>query len=184
MSKENNYNMVREFHTKFAVDPIPFVKSFPLRVELIREESAELEAAVLARDEVGIVDALTDLLYVIYGSFISFDLNVEWIDEDPTITENFDIERLAGLVDSYVEDLYAKSNADEILTVMSDMGRYIYTVGTGLGNDLDGAFAEVHRSNMSKLDDDGKPVKRTDGKILKGPNYTPPNLSPFIPDVD
>ena len=48
------------------------------------------------------------------------------------------------------------------------------------GMDIDGAFREVHRSNMSKLGEDGKPIKRDDGKVLKGPNFTPPNLKPFI----
>lgn len=42
------------------------------------------------------------------------------------------------------------------------------------------AFNEVHRSNMSKLDENGKPVIREDGKILKGPNYFPPNLGQFV----
>ena len=37
-------------------------------------------------------------------------------------------------------------------------------------------LSEVHRSNMSKLGEDGKPIYREDGKILKGPNYTPPDL--------
>ena len=40
----------------------------------------------------------------------------------------------------------------------------------------DAALAEVHRSNMSKLGEDGRPVYREDGKIMKGPNYSPPNL--------
>lgn len=39
------------------------------------------------------------------------------------------------------------------------------------------AFRRVHKSNMSKLGDDGKPVRREDGKILKGPNYAPPDMS-------
>lgn len=42
------------------------------------------------------------------------------------------------------------------------------------------AMEEVHRSNMSKLGADGKPIYRADGKILKGPNYTPPNLEQFV----
>lgn len=42
--------------------------------------------------------------------------------------------------------------------------------------DLDEAMQRVHRSNMSKLGEDGKPIYREDGKILKGPNYQPPNL--------
>lgn len=39
------------------------------------------------------------------------------------------------------------------------------------------AFRRVHKSNMSKLGDDGKPIKREDGKILKGPNYKAPDMS-------
>jgi hypothetical protein len=41
-------------------------------------------------------------------------------------------------------------------------------------------FLEVHRSNMSKLGEDGKPIKREDGKILKGPNYSPADLLPIL----
>lgn len=46
--------------------------------------------------------------------------------------------------------------------------------------DFEGAFKEVHRSNMSKLDDNGKPIRRADGKVLKGPNYSPANMEPYI----
>ena len=49
-----------------------------------------------------------------------------------------------------------------------------------IGMDFNGAFAEVHRSNMSKLGLDGKPCKRADGKILKGPNYSPANMEAFV----
>ena len=42
---------------------------------------------------------------------------------------------------------------------------------------LDEAIDRVHKSNMSKLDEDGNPIYREDGKVLKGPNYKPPNLS-------
>jgi predicted HAD superfamily Cof-like phosphohydrolase len=51
----------------------------------------------------------------------------------------------------------------------------------GMGEIKDVAFAEVHRSNMSKLGPDGKPVLRADGKIGKGPNYEPPHLNQFLP---
>ena len=46
--------------------------------------------------------------------------------------------------------------------------------------DLEQALRRVHKSNMSKLGDDGKPVKRKDGKVLKGPNYKPPDLSDLV----
>lgn len=42
------------------------------------------------------------------------------------------------------------------------------------------AFRRVHASNMSKLGDDGKPVRREDGKVLKGPNYAPPVLTDLV----
>ena len=45
-----------------------------------------------------------------------------------------------------------------------------------MGIELDYCFDEVHRSNMSKLGEDGKPIYREDGKVLKGPNYKPPNM--------
>jgi predicted HAD superfamily Cof-like phosphohydrolase len=46
--------------------------------------------------------------------------------------------------------------------------------------DLDEAMRRVHRSNMSKLGEDGKPIYRADGKVLKGPNYAPPDLTDLI----
>ena len=49
-----------------------------------------------------------------------------------------------------------------------------------LGMDFDGAFAEVHMSNMSKLGDDGKPIYREDGKVLKSSNYVPADMTPYI----
>lgn len=45
---------------------------------------------------------------------------------------------------------------------------------------LDEAFKRVHASNMSKLDSEGKPILREDGKVLKGPNYFKPDLSDLI----
>lgn len=47
----------------------------------------------------------------------------------------------------------------------------------GLQNVMDDVIAEVHRSNMSKLGPDGKPIHREDGKVLKGPNYTEADLT-------
>ena len=46
--------------------------------------------------------------------------------------------------------------------------------------DIEQALRRVHKSNMSKLGNDGKPVKRKDGKVLKGPNYKPPDLSDLV----
>ena len=91
-----------------------------LRVDLIAEELEELELALSNKDIVEVADALTDLLYVVYGA------------------------------------------------------------GHAFGIDLDECFDEVHESNMSKLGEDGRPLYRKDGKVLKGPNYFPPNLKEIV----
>lgn len=56
-------------------------------------------------------------------------------------------------------------------------------VGTmvALGYDFDEAFRRVHYSNMSKMGEDGKPVKREDGKVIKGPNYKLADLTSCLP---
>ena len=53
-------------------------------------------------------------------------------------------------------------------------------VSLGLGDQLTEAFKRVHESNMSKLDENGKPIYRDDGKVLKGPNYKPPVLDDLV----
>jgi predicted HAD superfamily Cof-like phosphohydrolase len=90
-----------------------------LRMKLIFEEFKELCEAIADGDFVGIVDGLSDLRYVTYGTYHEF----------------------------------------------------------GLGPIAEAAFNEVHRSNMSKLGKDGKPIYRADGKVLKGPNFTKPNIA-------
>lgn len=50
----------------------------------------------------------------------------------------------------------------------------------GLGSVLEEMFAEVHRSNMSKLGLDNEPIFREDGKVMKGPNFTKPDLVRII----
>lgn len=59
---------------------------------------------------------------------------------------------------------------------LSDLLYVVYDTAQYFGIDIDRAFDEVHKSNMSKLGEDGKPVYREDGKVLKGPNYQPPKL--------
>ena len=50
----------------------------------------------------------------------------------------------------------------------------------GMQDKIIEVFNEIQRSNMSKLGEDGKPIFREDGKILKGPNYSPPNIKPIL----
>ena len=95
-----------------------------IRVKLLQEELDEYETAARGRDLIGVSDALTDLLYVLLGTYVSH-----------------------GLQD-YAEEL----------------------------------FDEVHRSNMSKLDENGRPVLRDDGKVLKSPRFIEPDLESVLPE--
>jgi predicted HAD superfamily Cof-like phosphohydrolase len=56
----------------------------------------------------------------------------------------------------------------------------LYGAGAAFGIDLDACFKEVHASNMSKLGEDGKPIYREDGKVLKGPNYFQADLKKVL----
>ncbi|GAA0578312.1 MazG nucleotide pyrophosphohydrolase domain-containing protein [Paractinoplanes ferrugineus] len=63
---------------------------------------------------------------------------------------------------------------------LADVVYVAYGTAISHGFDLDAVLAEVHRANMSKLDDDGRPVLQ-DGKVRKGPNFRPPDLSALFP---
>jgi NTP pyrophosphatase (non-canonical NTP hydrolase) len=69
---------------------------------------------------------------------------------------------------------------EEALKELADLVYVCYQYAVNMGWDLDRALKLVHKSNLSKLDEDGKPIRREDGKILKGPNYKKPNLHSLI----
>jgi len=121
----NNFGKAGEFMNVFGQETLtkPTLPNFDLaalRLDLIQEEVDELREGLANQDIVEIADALTDILYVVYGA------------------------------------------------------------GHAFGIDLDKCYAEVHRSNMTKLDEDGKPLFREDGKVMKSSSYEPPNLSKII----
>jgi len=66
------------------------------------------------------------------------------------------------------------------LKELADLVYVCYQYAANMGWDLDEAMHRVHESNMSKLDENGKPIYREDGKVLKGPNYLPPNLEDLV----
>ena len=125
MTKTSNFEKVGDFMEAFGqrveMEPTwPDFNTRKLRLELIQEELEELSDAVADRDMIQIADALTDLLYVVYGA------------------------------------------------------------GHAFGLDLDECFEEVHRSNMSKLGENGRPIHREDGKVMKGPGYFEPDLEGIL----
>ena len=76
----------------------------------------------------------------------------------------------------------AMNNKDllEVADALTDILYVTYGAGCAYGIDLDKCFKEVQRANMSKLGEDGKPIYNEKGKVMKGPNYSEPNLKQFI----
>ena len=87
------------------------------------------------------------------------------------------------LIDEEVQELrdgLGKDSLLEIADALTDILYVVYGAGHAFGIDLDDCFNEVHRSNMTKLGEDGRPMYRDDGKVMKGPNYEEPDLEQFV----
>ena len=75
-----------------------------------------------------------------------------------------------------VQEALEQGDRLQIAQELADLLYVAYGTALVYGIDLDAALAEVHRANMSKLGEDGKPTLREDGKVLKGPNFKPPDM--------
>tara|TARA_R110002153_G_scaffold11235_4_gene43339 strand:- start:1022 stop:1408 length:387 start_codon:yes stop_codon:yes gene_type:complete len=87
------------------------------------------------------------------------------------------------LIEEEVQELrdgLGKGSLLEVADALTDILYVVYGAGHSFGIDLDDCFNEVHRSNMTKLGEDGRPMYRDDGKVMKGPNYEEPFLLPFV----
>ena len=104
------------------------------------------------KDKAGLSDAVTNKLRI--------DLIKEEFEE---LTEAMKDENLLEVADALTDILYVT-----------------YGAGHAFGIDLDKCFEEVQNSNMSKLDEDGKPIYNEAGKVMKGPNYFKPDLSKYL----
>jgi len=76
-------------------------------------------------------------------------------------------------------------NNDDLVEITDALADQLYILlGTmiahGMQDIIGDVFNEVHRSNMSKLGEDGKPIYREDGKVLKGPNFSKPDIQQFL----
>ena len=89
-------------------------------------------------------------------------------------------------IDLIKEELYelteAMKNKDllEVADALTDILYVTYGAGHAFGINLNKCFEEVQNSNMSKLDENGKPIYNESGKVMKGPNYFKPNLFKFL----
>ena len=73
-----------------------------------------------------------------------------------------------------------KKDIKEVADALTDILYVTYGAGHAFGINLDKCFQEVQNSNMSKLDQNGKPIYNEKGKVMKGPNYFKPDLKKFV----
>ena len=90
--------------------------------------------------------------------------------------------RLDLIKEELTELTEAMNNKDllEVADALTDILYVTYGAGHAFGINLDKCFEEVQNSNMSKLDENGKPIYNEHGKVMKGPNYFKPDLSKFL----
>ena len=97
-------------------------------------------------------------------------------------TEKINKLRIDLIKEELTELTDAMNNKDllEVADALTDILYVTYGAGHAFGINLDKCFEEVQNSNMSKLDENGKPIYNENGKVMKGPNYFKPNLRKFI----
>ena len=90
-----------------------------------------------------------------------------------------------NLMDEENKEYLEAANNNDLVEVADALGDMLYILcGTilehGMQYKIEEVFEEIQRSNMSKLDENGKPIYREDGKVLKGPNYFKPNIKEIL----
>lgn len=181
---QTNYDKVLEFHQIFG-HPINQSRGFfhkELRYKLIAEELQELAEAIAASDLVEIADALGDIIYVTYGAAITFGMD---LDDPPYPVDAEFLGQahssynllLSGYGLSLAQLLQEGLDNDDLYDVEVILGTILTSaIGAGdvLGIPLDEIVTAIHRSNLTKLGADGKPIYNDYHKVVKGPNYLPP----------
>ena len=79
-----------------------------------------------------------------------------------------------------LQEAIKNNDLKETVDALTDILYVTYGAGHAFGINLDDCFEEVQQSNMSKLDNEGKPIYNDAGKVMKGPKYFKPDLSKFI----
>ena len=105
------------------------------------------------------------------------------VKESPSFPDENIIKLRLKLIKEELEELEQALNDKNLLEVadaLTDILYVTYGAGHSFGINLDACFDEVQRSNMSKLGEDGKPIYNEYGKVMKGPNFSKPNLKQFI----
>lgn len=107
------------------------------------------------------------------------------INKKPSLLKESDYELRFKLMEEENEEYFDACAEDDVVGIADALGDQLYILlGTilkhGMQHKVEEVFDEIHSSNMSKLDENGEPIFRKDGKILKGKNYFKPNLENIL----
>ena len=120
-----------------------------------------------------------DMVYEFHEAFCPDQNNGQWSDEVMEMRMKLMLEEMDEFVEAWRDELH-EGYEEAVIKELVDILYVVYGTILYLGVDPDEAFRRVHASNMSKLGKDGKPIRRVDGKVLKGPNYFEPDLSDLV----
>ena len=112
-----------------------------------------------------------------------FKLGIE--NQPVSILENNKAKLRFELMKEENEEYLEAAEKGNVIEIADALGDMLYILcGTiiehGMQNVIEEVFEEIHKSNLSKLDENGKPIYREDGKVIKGPNYFPPNIEKIM----
>lgn len=166
-------------------------ETLQLRTSLIKEEFGELISSETRTEE---LDALLDLMYVSLGTLASFGYKPLYLNQSLSLDDKKLSEIYIYSNYKYLDIIYnnlitymnndtklsinEKKSSKELFYVLNKFILEIYDLGNRLFPQFNEAFEEVHRSNMSKLEN-GKALKNEYGKVIKSKSYSPPNLTQF-----
>ena len=105
------------------------------------------------------------------------------VNEKASFPEDTIVQLRVDLIEEELNELKeAIKNNDlvEVADALTDILYVTYGAGHSFGVDLDKCFDEVQRSNMSKLGEDGNPIYNSSSKVMKGPNYSAPDLKKLL----
>lgn len=105
------------------------------------------------------------------------------IAETPGLLDHERFRLRLDLIEEELDEFVDAAVRYDLVDIADALGDLIYVViGAALeyGIPIDDVVAEIHRSNLSKLDENGNPLYREDGKVLKGRNYFPPDIESIL----
>ncbi|MHB0754641.1 pyrophosphohydrolase domain-containing protein [Polaribacter sp. M15] len=126
---------------------------------------------------------MKDKIAAVHAFHTAFQLNIQ---DTPTVHISEDRKQLRfELMKEENEEYLEAAKNNDLVEVADALGDMLYILcGTiiehGMQDKIEEVFQEIQRSNMSKLGEDGKPIYREDGKVLKGPNYFKPNIKEIL----